>query len=195
MADYERSVERLQEDLKRSQELVQSKSNESSSIKKELGMFANFPHLFPCRLFDTILGFTDALRSQKAKTESNLAKLKTAFVKTRLELTTAQTDLEKKTAECDGLSDKLQEVTADVESTKVGIIIELQFVEYDRADGTVVFDGRRTPAPCATRNDGVFAAKTIDRRAQSERIVATPVRRSDCRVRNVQGLKLLIKNC
>lgn len=39
MADYERSIERLQEELKRSQELVQSKTNESGSIKKELGEY------------------------------------------------------------------------------------------------------------------------------------------------------------
>jgi hypothetical protein len=37
MADYERSVTKLQQDLKNAQDMALSKSNETMSVKKELG--------------------------------------------------------------------------------------------------------------------------------------------------------------
>lgn len=85
----------------------------------------------------------DALRSQKAKTETNLAKLKTAFVKVRNELNETRDELERKTTECIGVNDKLQLLTSQIDSLKVFVYLYFPF-EMHNLDGIIVIGRHRT---------------------------------------------------
>lgn len=97
MADYERSLEKMQEEITQLKTMLESKTKETLSVQKE----------------------ADAVRSQKSKSDETATKLKAMLVKTKKELERVKESNATLTTEMAAVTQKHQVSNEELENLKL----------------------------------------------------------------------------